>query len=79
MKKFSLIMELTDTNTPKINKKEKSDIKYQQYVIEVSGKEVTVDIPLREVNNFEEELSNIKDIDDKKLNIILRKYRGLME
>jgi len=75
MTDFSLIERL--------NKKEDESplakgVQYQQYELEVDGKQQTVNIPLREAENFEEfVVNNNNPLTRKSLKGILRQFRGV--
>ncbi len=76
MTDFSLINRLNtkdDTNSPLAE-----GIQYQQYELEVDGKQQTVNIPLREAVNFEAcVVNNDTPLTRKSLKIILRQFRGV--
>lgn len=62
----------------KPEKKFPNGIDYQEYVVEVEGKETTVYIPLRECDAFETTLSrDVKLLDKSTLRDVLRQHRGL--
>ena len=52
-------------------------IKYQQYIIVIENKDVSVLIPLREVENFERTISDYTQFTKEDLREILRKFRGI--
>lgn len=79
MNGFSLIKQINE------GKKEVVDdsplaagIQYQQYELEVEGKERVINIPLREADNFEQAVGELKqDIDSATLKQLLRDFRGI--
>jgi len=78
MEKYSLIGQLDETQeTPE--PKLPPGIKYQQYEILVEGKEMVVNIPLRETATFEQILSEYETIDREQMNEVLRHVRGIRD
>lgn len=77
MSNFSLIKDL-DTHKNKKVDKAVLGIRYQEYEVVVEGEDITIKIPLRETENFENymEKSNFKKISGDDLRQILRYYRG---
>ncbi len=73
---FSLIERL---NTKKDNTSPLArGVQYQQYEIDVDGNPQTVNIPLREAENFEAFMvDNNTPLTRKSLKVILRQYRGV--
>lgn len=80
MSDFSLIKNLnTQSKKPKEQKPTGYGIKYEQYDVSVEGKEITVLIPLRECTNFENKITQIKDLTPEKLKQVTRELRGLYD
>lgn len=80
MTQFSLFEKLL---TPKVEvvSSEKSatsrGICYQQYDLEVEGKTININIPIRESQTFENEVTNLSEpLTFVSLKLLLRKYRG---
>lgn len=61
--------KIVEDNTPKIQ--------YQEFYVNIAKTECRVLIPLRESDNFENELSSIEISSKLDLIKILRKYRGI--
>lgn len=78
-KEFSLLQQLSqEQNTIKEKNPFPPGVSYQEYVLEINGRDIEVFIPLRECETFEEDLSTqTKYLDDDELRKILRKYRGI--
>lgn len=76
--KFSLIEKL---NNPNLDRKEETPfppgIEYQEYILEVKGREQAVFIPSKECSLFEKSLINRTSLDEDDLRDILRKHRGI--
>jgi len=77
MKDFSLLKRLNDTKDEKLSPLAEG-ISYQGYEIEVDGVVQSVNIPLRESENFESAVTNHKNpLTRKTLKLLLREYRGI--
>ena len=78
-KKFTLLQQLDEERRfPNDQPTIPSGIKYQEYTMEICEEELTVLIPLRECDAFEQTLTEIdRSLDTSDLRDILRKHRGI--
>lgn len=80
-KDFFLIKEIEKESRAKTSQSTGIDygIKYQEYEMQVEGKNVIVNIPLKETENFEQfiEELNITSVSRSSLKKILRHFRGM--
>ncbi len=78
MKDFPLIIDL---NAPILSTEPSplgEGIQYQQYEVEVEGTLQLINIPAREIDNFEKAITeNINPFTRKSLKVLLREYRGV--
>jgi hypothetical protein len=78
---FSLIKEIEKKSSIKNSPHAGKDygIKYQEYEMRVDGKDVMINIPLRETENFEQfiEELNTTSVTRSSLKKILRHFRGM--
>lgn len=78
---FSLIKEIEKKSSIKNSPYGGKDygIKYQEYEMRVDGKDVMINIPLRETENFEQfiEELNTTSVTRSSLKKILRHFRGM--
>lgn len=51
--------------------------KYQEYIIEVDNKEISVYIPLRECKPFENIVENTDHITEAQIKQLMREFRGI--
>lgn len=80
MNEFSFFKELLHPTTPTNKKIETNSIAYRNYVISADS-EYSVNIPLRECDNFENDIGQI-DFDlftRNDLKNLVRKYRGIID
>lgn len=79
MSKYSLIKQLNEAEKQKDAPKSTmpTGLPYQEYEIEVDGKERLINIPLREADAFETAVSEMGEIDGPALKTLLRQFRGL--
>jgi len=75
MNDFSFLKSLQ--NKPMNIKEDTPKIQYQEFYVNIDESEVKVLIPLRESDNFEQELSTTEISSKSELIKILRKYRGI--
>lgn len=78
---YNLLKSLNSKNDNQESKKEdfSAQVKYQQYTIENKYEQkFIVKIPIREVSNFENKISQLEDITYEDINLILRKFRGIL-
>lgn len=77
MENFSLIKKLDEQKDAKPSPMAEN-ISYQQYELEVDGKNQIVNIPLKEVDAFENTIVETKEpLTRKSLKQILREHRGV--
>jgi len=78
---FSLIKEIEKKSSVKNSPHAGKDygIKYQEYEMRVDGKDIMINIPLRETENFEQfiEELNTTNVTRSSLKKILRHFRGM--
>ncbi len=75
MTDFSLIERL---NTKEEESPLAKGVQYQEYEITVDGNPQTVNIPLREADNFESFITeNDSPLTRKSLKVVLRQFRGI--
>jgi hypothetical protein len=79
MEKFALFSDIINPKKPTTaDVPQVKGIKYQQYEVEVEGKNVTVSIPLKESANFEQHLMSFtKGLTTEDLRLTLRQFRGI--
>jgi len=75
MKDFTLIKSLEEGESAP----ERLGIKYQQYEIDVDSKPTNILIPLRECENFEQNIGNFENITKSNLRTLLREHRGIIQ
>jgi len=77
MKEFSLIKKLNHSKAEKQSPMAEG-VDYQKYEVEVDGKVQIVNIPVREIDNFENAVTEQKNpLTRKSLKLILREHRGV--
>lgn len=80
MEKIDLIRDLHKQQTMENNNQpHNKGIKYQQYGISVQKHDITVLIPIRECERFEQTISKTSLLTKHKLKNILREHRGFIE
>lgn len=77
--KFSLLQRLNEADhSPKEKSPFAPGIEYQEYLLEVEGKDETIFIPLKECTAFEDALSKqTKYLTREELREFLRSHRGI--
>lgn len=77
MNDFSLIKQMSESKDQPESPMPKG-VKYQQYEIEVDGKDRIINIPLRESDNFEDAVGKLAGtVTGKDLKTLLRQFRGI--
>lgn len=85
MTEFSLFRKLLDPNTQIIESVTKKlenapKIRYQQYEVDIDKQTITVNIPIRECDEFEAEIANLSEsLTESGLRNMLRKFRGIKD
>ena len=79
MSRFTLINKLEEEHKEQSAKDPNApNIKYQQYDLKVGRIEQGVLIPVRECQNFEDSISEVETLTERKLKQIVRGFRGLI-
>lgn len=78
MSKFDLLKQLQTKKKP-VKESVTSNISYQEYEFELNKKTLTVCVPLRESENFENAIEKTMDLDIDALRDLLRDYRGFIK
>ena len=78
MEKIELIKDLQERSTRSVTKTP-SNIEYQEYDVTVLSETITVQVPLRESENFEKALTEVSLITKTKLKKMLQHHRGFIQ